>query len=135
MPRSCDSSLRHICLPKLQKKLHIDLVRHIYGLLRVYSRLSLYLYYTRSAFLARITAFHARIGVFLAADRCFPSGGLMFSGVRNNQRTASFIWRERYFWSVWYIFEFGRLCLRVQPFYSIGTSILALATQTPFFIT
>ena len=44
-----------------------------------------FLYCTRSAFLARITAFLVRIGVFLAADRCFPSGGLMFSGVRNNQ--------------------------------------------------
>ena len=27
-----------------------------------------------------------------------------------------------------------RLRLRVQPFYSIGTSILALATHTPLFI-
>ena len=31
------------------------------------------------------TAFFARISVFLAAYLCFPSGGLMFSGARNNQ--------------------------------------------------
>ncbi len=33
-------------------------------------------------------------------------------------RTALSVWQEKRYLSVWFIFEFGRLCLRVQPFFS-----------------
>ena len=39
-------------------------------------------------------------------------------------RTASSIWREKRYLSVWFIFDCLRLCLRVQPFYVALSNII-----------